>query len=114
MNKKIYYATKNHDEKISKNAKIFKFNSYEEMKKWLLEQYDLEDQLNVEIKTMEFDEFWIESYEPIHVGNQYIYAPFNYNQLSIDKFPASGKNCIWITPNHVDVYIAVEKYVDED
>lgn len=112
MTKKIYYATRNHDQKINKNAKIFKFNSYEEMKKWLLEQYDLEDQLNVEIKTMEFDEFWMESYEPVHVGNQYIYAPFNYNQLSINKFPASGKNCIWITPSHVDVYVAEIVYED--
>lgn len=114
MTKKIYYATKDHhDIRIDKHAQISKFDSYEEMKEWLLEQYDLEDQLNVEIKTMGFDEFWIEAYEPIHVGNQYIYTPFNYNQLYIDKSPASGQNCTWITPNHVDVHVAVFNYVDE-
>lgn len=114
MNKKIYYATKNHDNKIDKNATIHKFNSYEEMEKYLLDQFSGDNLNHVEIKTMEFDEFWIETYEPIHVGNQYIYAPFNYNQLGIDKSPASGKNCTWITPNHVDVYVAVLNYVDEE
>jgi len=105
MNKKIYYATRNcYDQKIAENAEIYKFNSYEEMEKYLLGQYSGDDLNHVVIQTMEFGEFWIEAYEPIHVGNQYIYAPFNYNQLYIDKSPASGKNCTWITPNHVDVY----------
>lgn len=114
MTKKIYYATRNHhDKKIEKNAIISKFNSYEAMEKYLLGQYSGDDLNHVEIKTMEFDEFWIEAYEPIHVGNQYIYTPFNYNQLYIDKSPASGQNCTWITPNHVDVHVAVFNYVDE-
>lgn len=113
--KKTYYATKDiKGEVISKNAKICKFDSYKKMEAYLLEQFheeDLKDH-DVQIKIGEFGEFWIESYEKVHVGNQYIYSPFSYNQLYIDKFPASGKNCTWITPNHVEVYVAELVYND--
>ena len=102
MKKKTYYATKEHDgEVINKYAQIVKFDSYIKMKEFLLSGFDEEDIQNsksAEIKTMEFREFWIESYNPIHVGNQYIYEPFSYNQLFIDKFPPSGKKSIWVTP----------------
>jgi len=115
MNKKIYYATKDYDETINKNADIYRFNSYEEMETYLREQFSFEDQSNIEIKTMEFDEYWIESHEKIHVGNQYIYQPFTYNQLSINNSPPSGSDSTWITPTHVDVYVATytEDYLNQ-
>lgn len=113
MKKKIFYATKNHDgEVINKYAKIVKFDSYIKMKEFLLSQFTTDDKKNAQIKTMEFAEFWFESYNPIHVGNQYIYEPFSYNQLKVDKFPPSGKKSIWVTPRHVDVYVAELIYED--
>lgn len=116
MNKKIYYATRDHDETINKNADIYKFNSYEDMETYLRKQFDDEDQRHIEIKTMAFDEYWIESHEPIHVVKQYIYHPFTYNQLSTNKFPPSGSNDTWITPKtRVDVYVATysKAYLDK-
>lgn len=107
MSKKIYYATHDHDGyKINKYATIVRFDSYEKMKSYLLEPYSGDDLKNVEIKVGVFGEFWLESCEPIHVGNQHIYKPFNYNQLSINKQPPSNTTATWVTPIHVDVYVA--------
>jgi hypothetical protein len=107
MNKKIYYATHDHEgSKINKYAKIVRFDSYEEMKSYLMGQFSGDDLNHVEIKVGEFGEYWLDSYEPINVGNQYIYEPFNYNQLSIDKRNPSNTTAAWVTPIHVDVYVA--------
>jgi hypothetical protein len=103
MSKKIYYATRDHDGyKINKYATIVRFDSYEDMKSYLLEPYSGDDLNNVEIELGVFGEYWIESYKPIHVGNQHIYEPFTYRQLYIYK----PNNATWVTPIHVDVYVA--------
>jgi hypothetical protein len=103
MSKKVYYATHDHDGyKINKYAEIVRFDSYEDMKSYLMGQFSGEDLKNVEIELGEFGEYWIESYKPIHVGNQHIYAPFTYRQLYINRH----NNATWVTPIHVDVYVA--------
>ena len=107
MSEEIYYATHDHDGyKINKYAKIVRFDSYEKMESYLRQPYSGDDLHHIYIKVGEFGEFWLESYEPIHVGNQHIYYPFNYNQLSINKQPPSNTKATWVTPINADVYIA--------
>ncbi len=95
---KVYYCTHDHyDDGIEKLAKITKFYSFSEMEEFLLSPYtDDRDHLVVEPGEWNCDG-WIALdciKENVHVGNSYIYEPFNYRQLDIDR----GKGYITPTP----------------
>ena len=126
--KKIYYATLDYNGDVIRSedencpASIKRFESMGDVEKYLLsgnredgpesfdeyrEEHGLDDDVELHIDTCsDFGDAWIKtSVKPHVVGNQYMYEPFNYNQLSI-KAPNENPGGIeyWINPT-ADIYV---------